>query len=285
MVQLMQWAPSDVGWCYLDLVVSSAHDKFVSAAGFNPHGQVVQAWLGENRSIWAPGRFKVVYGRSLLQDSDVPYVQVHVERCKEGVTVSQFLGLNLAGTRVGMDVQRPGVAQVPTGEQHAPTPASGGGQEVNIKFNFNLRSNEGEIVLSPRNSYECKQHNSHYESALLTDFKMNASVRGGSSAVLYFGIGTSYVKAANLDGFLKLNDLVEISGTDDGIGRGEFQLGRSHAYGKEVRGVATGNPDPVFHWMLDTGTTSTATVTGVLTFYVSGRGNAPPFSLTPKRAT
>jgi hypothetical protein len=73
------------------------------------------------------------------------------------------------------------------------------------------------------------------------------------------------------------------TGTNDGAGRGEFALPANSGFGREIKAVSVGNPDPSLHLTVESDVPFSVLVRGTLELRLTGVGVPDSISVPPAK--
>lgn len=120
---------------------------------------------------------------------------------------------------------------------------------------------------------------SYFESAELVGLSVALTIVGGEKVVVAVGVSTTSSAVTSLDTMLALPMCTMFSGSQVGQATGEFSLPPDHGFGREVKAVSVGNPDPVLHILLDAEEPAVVMVRGYVELRLTGHGVPAPLSL------
>jgi len=266
--------PHEEGYCYLVTVREDAYNKAAEALGYNPWRPSVLAWLLANPSVHSGARFRVGVGIKSVGPGSHVQMHITVSSGPGSMDWKEALSCGPANTRVGAELRgnptRDEKGVTGGGEMSVATPSVQ--HVITIPFYAVLKHTDGKCTFNPRLNSGVKQLTTYFESARLVDVGCTITINGGKDSMVSVGFSTGANPPTSFEGFLALPTAVVLSGADTGSVTHEVRLPPEHSFGTELKAACVGNPSPVLHVCVDTGTPTIAMVRGSISMSVTGVG-------------
>lgn len=267
--------------CYRILFRDSAQEDVVRLLGPNPWASSVAAALLSEPGSWAEGRFFVSFG---LTPGPAPrgsqaFIQSHIQRAPEGMTIKQLVPLLGGSVRVGAtdlaaalsiseQSEAPAVRQVfdlrPKGAVHQMTFAVYGIVGADTK-------KYPSIAFTPLTSPVLAIMLGVYESVRLDSARFVVTVDKGSGNSVWCAMVSTGTTLSSVDDWYSAPVMSQVDGSDTGVVRGIFEMPPVTMFAREYRASTLGNPPGKFVFAYTGAAETNGTIQGVFTVSVSGQ--------------
>jgi len=284
------------GYCYLALVKESAREKFHDAMraldpprdGSNPYLHAVASWLQVNNSELNSVKFKYSVGhRQIGANYPSSFRQAHVEVSTSGLSVKEVI------SQVATDVRLGAAAEVVTAMNDlnlsdAPSTmhvAAGGRKlELSLPVGFVVNQAAGTFAFQPRDHPSLEDIVEHFESVQLQSASFSIMVQGNAESSCRILVSSSKDPPTDSFSWIGSGHSMICAGSANGPVLSEFSLPQNHSFGREIKGIALGNPDPVFYFKFLSTLPAVCYARGHIKLVCSGYGTPTAVDIGPQPA-